>query len=173
MHQPHTIFARLSPALAAEFFTFLTTKEPKLYRATIETLAKQRKFRTVFVEKMPEAKRHAWMQDALGRAQNESVAAHLLQIWFVGGHSALLCDFLDALGIAHDANGTITQMPPAPDKAALQKAIDTVLAKYDPAIVAVYLHAFQALDDGGGWPPLDELLAEDARLALSPTAPAQ
>jgi len=166
MLKPHEILARLSPAFSDQFFNYLRTEEPKLYKATIETLAKQRKFRTVFIEQKQPPQRHAWMKEALGRAQNESVAAHLLQIFFVGGHSAVLCDFLDALGIKHDANGTIEQMPPAPDKAALLKAVDALLAKHDPALVVTYLHAFQALDEAGGWSTLDALLAEDPRLKL-------
>lgn len=166
MLQPHEIVARLSPTLVEQLFAFLHDKERKLYRATIETLAKQRNFRPVFIEKMPMPKRHAWMKDQLGRTTNAAVSAHLLQIWFVGGHANLLCDFLDALGIKHDDNGTIEQLPPAPEKAALRKAIDATLAKHDPMLVAAYLHAFQALDDTGGWASLEELLAEDERLKL-------
>lgn len=166
MFQPHEIVARMSPPVAEALFGFLHDKERKLYRATIDTLAKQRKFRPVFIEQMPKPKRHAWMKEALGRATNAAVSAHLLQIWFVGGHSQLLCDFLDSLGIAHDANGMIEEIPPAPEKAALRKAIDETMTKHDPAIVAVYLHSFQALDDGGGWTTLEELLGEDDRLKL-------
>lgn len=166
MPQPHEIVARLSPALTEQLFAFLHSKERKLYAATIDTVAKQRNFRPIFVERMPMPKRHAWMKDQLGRATNAAVAAQLLQIWFVGAHSALLCDFLDALGIKHDDNGTIEELPPPPDKAALRGAVDAILAKHDPEVVVAYLHAFQALDDAGGWPSLGELLAEDARLKL-------
>jgi hypothetical protein len=166
MLQPHEIAARISPALAEQLFAFMHDKERKLYRATVETLAKQRNLRGVFVERMPMPKRHQWMKEQIGRPANSSVAAHLFQIWFVGGHSDLLCDFLDALGIAHDENGTIEQLPPAPDKAAVKQAVDTVLAKHAPALVTAYLHAFQALDDAGGWPSLEELLGEDERLKL-------
>ena len=166
MLQPHEIIARLSPELSDQLFAFLREKERKLYKAAITTLAEQRKFRPVFIEQMEKAKRHAWMKEALGRAQNASVSAQLLQIWFVGGHADLLCDFLDAFGIKHDANGTIEELPPAPDKAAVRKAVGDVLAKHDPAIVVAYLHTFQALDDAGGWPSLEELLTEDERLKL-------
>lgn len=166
MLQPHEIISRLSPALVEQLFAFLYDKERKLYRATIESLAKQRNFRPVFVEKMPTPKRHAWMKEQFARPANAAVSAHVLQIWLVGGHADLLCDFLDALGIKHDENGTIEQLPPAPDKEAVRKAADTILAKHDPALVAAYLHTFQALDDAGGWPSLEELLAEDERLKL-------
>ncbi|MEI9893822.1 MAG: hypothetical protein WDN28_07945 [Chthoniobacter sp.] len=82
-------------------------------------------------------------------------------------HAKLLCDFLDGLGIAHDENGTIEAMPPAPTKEALIKAIDPPFRESTiPAVVAVYLHAFQALDENG-WPTLGELIAEDSRLQLA------
>ena len=166
MYKAHEIISRLSPSLADQFFAYIQKNEKKLYQATIDTLAKQRKFRPVFIEQKPPVQRHAWMKEALGRATNESVSAHLLQIWFVSGHSKLLCDFLDALGIAHDENGTVEQTPPAPEKAALRTAIDGLMEKHDPALVAVYMHAFQALDDSGGWRSLEEILGEDERLKL-------
>jgi hypothetical protein len=165
MPQTHEIFARMPPEVAAQLFTHLHDKEKALYKATIETLAKQRKLRPVFVERKPRDERFAWLREAIARKQNESVGAHLLQIWFVGAQSKLLCDFLDALGIKHDENGTIEELPPAPEKEALRKAVDECLAKHDPKVVAVYLHAFQALDEKG-WPTLGELLVEDSRLHL-------
>ena len=166
MLQPHEILARLNPELTNDLFAHLHGSERKLYQATIETLAKQRRFRPVFIERKQLAERNAWMKDALGRAANNAVAAHLLQIWFVGAHKDVLCDFLDALGISHDENGTIEQLPPPPAKEDLKKAVDTLIGKHSQGLVAAYLQTFQALDDSGGWPTLEELLAEDERLKL-------
>lgn len=166
MLTPHEIFARMPAPCAEQLFAFLHEKEKRLYKATIETLAKQRKLRGVFVERKPRPERHAWMRDALGRKVNDGVAAQLLQIWLVSAHSGMLCDFLDSLGIPHDENGTIEEVPAAPTQEKIKEAAETLLAKHDPGVVTVYLHAFQALDDGGGWPTLDALLAEDARFKL-------
>jgi len=165
MYQPHEIFAHLSAPVAEQLFGFLFEKEKPLYKATIDTLAKQRKLRAIFVERKPRPERHTWMREMIGKKVNDGVAAHLLQIWLVGAHAPLLCDFLDALGIAHDANGTIEEMPAAPEKAKLHGAIDTILGKHDAGVVVAYLHAFQALDEQG-WSTLEELLGEDARLKL-------
>ncbi len=167
MFKPHEIFARMPGETAIKLLAFVSEKEKPLYKATIESLAKQRKLRPVFVERKPRDERNAWLKEALGRKASEGVAAHLLQIWLIGAHKALLCDFLDALEIKHDENGTIDNLPDAPPKEKLQAAADTLLAKHDPRVVAVYLHAFQALDDKG-WPTLEELLAEDERLRLEP-----
>ncbi|MDB6172172.1 MAG: hypothetical protein JWL59_1483 [Chthoniobacteraceae bacterium] len=169
MPKPNEIFARMSPEVAADIFTFLTEKEKALYKATIDTLAKQRKLRPVFVERKPRPERNAWMQENLGKKQSEAVAAHLLQIWLVGAQSKLLCDFLDGFGIEHDENGTVDALPPAPAKADVARVVDSLLANHPAGVVAVYLHAFQAFDEHG-WPSLAELLAEDERLKLSPAA---
>lgn len=165
MLQPHEIFAQLSTPMSEQLFGFLFEKEKPLYKATIDTLSKQRKLRSIFVERKPRAERHAWMREVLGKKINDGVAAHLLQIWLVGAHAKLLCDFLDGLGIAHDENGTIEELPTAPEKAKLQAVIEDIFTKHDPVVVAVYLHAFQALDENG-WATLEELLGEDPRLKL-------
>ena len=169
MLKPHEIFAQMSPDLAGQIFAYLFEKEKPLYKATIESLAKQRKLRPVFVERKPRAERSAWLQETLARKSSEGIAAHVLQIWLVGAHAKLLCDFLDALGIAHDENGTIEALPPAPPKEKLVEAIEALRKSHDPAVVNVYLHAFQALDDHG-WSTLAELLATDERLQLKPAA---
>lgn len=164
---PHEIFSKMTPCVASQIFGFLFEKEKPLYKATIDTLAKKRNLRPIFVERKPRDERFAWLKDSLARAANDGVAAHLLQVWLIGTQSALLSDFLDALGIAHDENGTVEQLPPAPAKEQLTAAVDTLLAKHDAAVVTVYLHTFQALHEEGGWPTLAELLQEDARLTLA------
>lgn len=169
MLKPHEIFARMPPGVTAQLFSFLFEKEKPLYKATIDSLAKQRKLRPIFVERKPRDERHAWLKETLGKKASEGVAAHLLQIWLVGAHSRLLCDFLDGLGIAHDENGTIDELPAAPAKEDLARTVETLRGKHDPGVIAVYLHAFQALDENG-WPSLAELLAEDESLQLAPAS---
>lgn len=165
MHPTHEIFSLMPASVATQLFTHLADNEKPLMRATIDTLCKQRKLRPVFIERKPKAERFAWLREACGRKQNESVAAHLLQIWLVATQKQLLCDFLDGLGIAHDENGTVEEVPAAPEKAKLAEVVNSLLEKHDPAVVAVYLHAFLATSDAD-WTPLDELLSEDARLKL-------
>jgi hypothetical protein len=171
MFKPHEIFARMPAETATQLFAFVFDREKPLYKATIESLAKQRKLRPVFVERKPREERHAWMREAMGRKVSEGIAAHLLQIWLIGAHKGILCDFLDALEIPHDENGTIENLPEAPPKEKLQAAVDALLAKHDRHVVAVYLHAFQAFDEKG-WPTLEELLSEDERLRLEAGIPA-
>jgi hypothetical protein len=171
MLTPNEILAQMPAETAQQLFSYLLEKDKPLYKATIDSLAQQRKLRPVFIERKPRHERHTWMKEALGRKQNEGVAAHLLQIWLIGAHKQLLCDFLDTLGIAHDENGTIEELPPAPPKEALAAAVGKLLETHEPTVVAIYMHAFQALDNDG-WSTLEELLHEDARLRLGAAEPA-
>lgn len=163
----HEIFAQMPAESAADIFGYLHSEEKQLYKAAIDTLAKQRKLRPVFVERKPRPERFAWMQSALGRATNESVAAHILQIWLVGKHADLLCAFLDGLNIEHDENGTVENLPDAPPVEDLQRVVDDLTTRFDAKTVAIYLQAFQATHDEGGWPSLGQLLEGDARLQLT------
>jgi hypothetical protein len=169
---PNEIFARMPASTASAIFSHLFENEKPLYKNLIETLAKQRKLRPVFIERKPRPERYAWFKEALGRKVNESISAHLLQIWLVGQHSQLLCDFLDSFGIEHDENGTVSELPPSPSREEMERAINSLLEKHERDVVSVYLHAFQASDEKG-WPVLDEILQGDERLRLGDdTAPA-
>jgi hypothetical protein len=168
---PNDIFLQMPETTCSALLGEIYENEKPLYKNLIENLAKQRKLRPVFIERKPRVERFAWMKEALGRRQNEAIAANLLQIWLVSRHSPMLCDFLDSLGIKHDTNGTVEDIPPQPEKPALEAAVATLLEKYEPAIVAVYLHAFQALDQNG-WPLLDEIIAADPRLQFGAPASA-
>ena len=166
------IFQKLPASTVDGILTHLQGADRPTYRVAIQTLAAARKLRPVFVERKPRPERHAWMQGALARPQNEQISANLLQMWLMGSQAPMLCDFLDTLGIAHDEQGGIDTLPacPAPEK--LRAAVDALLAKYPADAVAVYLHSFQGMDIAG-WPPLAEILANDERLQLAPTpAPA-
>ncbi len=165
------IFASLSPATAEQVLAYLQETQKPTYRAAIQTLATQRRLRPVFIERKPRADRHAWLQHALGRPSGEQIAGNLLQMWLLGTQATMLCDFLDALGIAHDEHGGIDSLPACPPPEKLDAAIDALLAKYPAETVAIYLHCFLAMDIAG-WPPLAEKLEKDDRLRLPATAAA-
>ena len=162
----HEIFQRMSPELAAQIFTFLHAEQKPVYKAAIQGLANQRNLRSVFVERKPPAERFPWMQAALGRKLSDSLASHLLQAWLLGANKQMLCDFLDAMEIKHDDDGTVEDLPAAPPKEKIAAAATLLLEKYPAEAVAVYLHAFREMDSTVQWPPLDEILAEESRLKL-------
>src|SRR3954464_12487169 len=107
----HEIFQQMSPALAAQMFTFLQTEQKPVYKAAIQGLANQRNLRGVFVERKPPAERFPWMHAAFGRKISDSLASHVLQAWLLGANKEMLCDFLDALDIKHAEDGTVDEVP--------------------------------------------------------------
>ena len=146
-------------------------KEQKpVYKAAVQGLANQRNLRGVFIERKPPNERHPWMKSALSRPVSDTLATHLIQAWLLGANKAMLCDFLDALGIEHDEDGTVEELPAAPPKEKIAAAVDQLIGKYSPESVAIYLHAFRDMDSSVQWPPLNEILTEDQRLQLGSAA---
>jgi len=162
----HEIFQHMSPPLAVEILTYLQKEQTPVYKTVVQGLAQQRHLRPVFVERKPPPERYVWLQAALGRKVSDTFAAHLLQAWLLGARKPLLCDFLDALGIAHDEDGTVEELPGSPSKEKLREVVTELLIKYPAESVAVYLHAFHDMDSAVSWPPLGEVLAADDRLKL-------
>lgn len=163
----HEIFKNMSPALAAEIFIFLQRDQKPVYKAAIQGLANQRNLRGVFIERKPPTERHPWLQSALSRPVSDALASHLLQGWLLAAQKPMLNDFLDALEIAHEEDGTVEELPPCPPKEKIVAAVDNLLARYPAEAVTVYLHAFRDMDSAVQWPALDEILADDARLKLA------
>jgi hypothetical protein len=156
----------MSPALAAEIFVYLQKEQKPVYKAAIQGLANQRNLRGVFIERKPPHERHPWLQQALSRPISDALASHLIQGWLLGANKQMLNDFLDALGIAHEEDGTVEELPPCPPKEQLASAISALLQKYPAEAVAVYLHAFRDMDSTVQWPALNELLQETPQLQL-------
>ncbi len=76
----------------------------------------------------------------------------------------MLVDFMNALGITND-NGVVEDLPAAVDDTKLKSAIDALLAKYPPEAVAVYLNAFNEMNEAN-WENLKVALQSDSRLQL-------
>jgi hypothetical protein len=76
----------------------------------------------------------------------------------------MLVDFLNALGI-ENKDGVVDDLPASMDDAKLKSAIETLLVKHPPEVVAVYLNAFNDMNEAH-WANLKTLLESDARLQL-------
>ena len=146
-------------------FVFLLEHEKPVYKAMIQNIAARRKLRPIFIERKPKRERCLWLQQALSQKSFDDLAIQLFQIWLLGAHREMICDFLDLLGIKHDGKGVVDDLPPEPTREALTEALTKLLEKHAREIVAVYLHAFQAMDETG-WSTLDEILSSDPRVAL-------
>lgn len=160
----YELFERMSPALGAEILGWLQANQKPIYKTAIQGLAAQRNLRAVFIERKPLVERQKWMKAALSRKISATLGDHVIQAWLLGAHRAMLCEFLDALNIAHDEDGTVDQLPASPPAAQIAAAVEGLLAKYPAEQVGVYLQSFRSMDEASDWPSLRELLKTDIRL---------
>ncbi|MBU6411764.1 MAG: hypothetical protein KGR98_15375, partial [Verrucomicrobia bacterium] len=107
---------------------------------------------------------HAEMMASLSRPALEAAAGGLIRAWLVNKHKALLSDFLNALEIKNE-DGVAEDLPASMDDAKLKAAVETLLAKHPPEVAAVYLNAFNDMNQAH-WPNLKTLLESDPRLQL-------
>jgi hypothetical protein len=76
----------------------------------------------------------------------------------------MLVDFLNALEIPNE-EGVVEDLPKSVEDAKLKIAVDSLLSKHPAEAVAVYLNAFNAMNEAN-WPNLKTILEGDARLQL-------
>jgi hypothetical protein len=160
----HEIFGFMSPALAAEIVGQLHEADKEAYRSLVSTVAEARHVRPVFLERKPRPEQHKALVESLGRPRLEAVAITTLQNWLMKQQTAMLTEFLNALGIKHE-NGAVEDLPKEMADDKLKPAVEALLAKYPPEKVAVYLRAFNDLSQAN-WPNLAKMLDEDTRLQL-------
>jgi hypothetical protein len=161
----HELIGFMSPNLASEILEYAHASEKELYKATLAAVAQARKVRPLFLERQPRAERHKTMLTNLSRPSMEPAAGGLLRGWLLKKHTALLKDFLDALGVPHK-DGVVDDLPEAMDDAKLRSAVDTVLDKHPAEVVIVYLHAFYEMNEVR-WPNLKAMLENDSRLQFT------
>jgi hypothetical protein len=160
----HEILGFMSPTLAMEILTYAYESDKPLYRTVLAAVAEARKVRPVFLERQQRSQRHTTMLATLARPNLEVVTANLLRTWLLKKHSSLLAEFLNQLGIAHK-EGVVEELPSSMEDAKLAEAINALLAKHPPEVVAVYLNAFNEMNEVE-WPNLNAMLESDARLQL-------
>ena len=160
----HELFGFMSPALANDIITFTFENEKPTYRATLNAVAESRHVRGVFLERQPKAQRHAAMVSSLAKPNLEMAAGNLIRIWLLKKYKGMLVDFLNALEIKNE-DGVVENLPETMDDARLKGAVDILLSKYPPEAVAVYLNAFNDMNEAN-WANLKALLEGDTRLQL-------
>ncbi len=164
MLKSHELFGFMSPALANEILNFTFESEKPTYRAVLQAVAEAKKLRPVFLERQSRVERNATILSSLARPNGDVAAATLLRTWLVKKHTGMLVDFLNALEIPNE-EGVVEDLPKSVEDAKLKIAVDTLLAKHPAEAVAVYLNAFNAMNEAN-WPNLKTILEGDTRLQL-------
>lgn len=160
----HELIGFVSPGLANEILAFAYEADKPTYKAALTAVAQARHLRPVFLERQPREQRHITMLTTLTRPALDLTAGTLIRTWLMKQHKAMLEDFLNALGIEHK-DGVVDNLPPTMDDAKLQSAVDLLLAKHPPEVVAVYLNAFNDMNESN-WTNLKTMLESDTRLQL-------
>ena len=160
----HELFGFMSPALSGEILSFAFETDKPTYRATLTAVADARKVRPVFLERQPRDQRHATMLSVLTRPAMELAASNLIRNWLVKKQNAMLVQYLDSLGVTHK-EGVVDDLPKTMDDEKLKAAVEGLLGKFPHEAVAVYLLAFNDMNEAN-WPNLKTLLETDPRLQL-------
>src|SRR6185295_404816 len=164
MLKSHELLGFMSPTLANDIIAFTFESDKPTYKAALQAVANARHLRPVFLERQPKPQRNATMLATLTRPNLDLAAGTLIRAWLVKKHQAMLMDFLNALGI-ENKEGVVDDLPETMDDAKLKAAVDALLAKHPPEAVAVYLNAFNDMNQAN-WANLKAMLEADTRLQL-------
>jgi hypothetical protein len=159
----HFFWSQISPPRAHEILLSAQETNKKLYRTAVDVMSPNIGLRPHRVLEMPKVERHAVFAQMLARPQLEALSFNLISHWLIENHSDLLALWLDTLKIPHDGRGCANSFPPCPDEAVLREGMKTLLDKYEPELVSMYLHAFNEIDEVH-WQKLQDLLAHEPRL---------
>jgi hypothetical protein len=154
----------MSPALANDILNFAYESDKPTYKATLNGVATALRVRPVYLERQPRPQRHASMISILTKPALETAAGTLLRTWLVKQQRPMLVDFLNALEIKNE-NGVVDELPKEIDDAKLKSAVEALLAKHPHEAAAVYLNAFNDMNEAN-WANLKTMLETDKRLQL-------
>jgi len=154
----------MSPVLATDILTFTLETDKPMYRTVLSGVAEARRVRPIFLERKSKTERHSLMLATLSKPSMDAVSANLLRTWLLKKYKDMLVDFLDALGITHK-DGVVEELPGEMADDKLRSAVDVLLGKYPQEVVAVYLNAFNDMNEVE-WPNLKAMLTTDSRLQL-------
>lgn len=163
----YEIYQTVDPSLVEEMLKWVREEERDLYKTTLGSLASNRKLRPVFVQKKSAPEQAAWMHKTLKLRTSDMIGEHLFQVWLMQGQQDLLTTFCEGMEIEHDGKGTVTgALPEEIDQAKLTATVETLVGKFDPKLVALYLYVFN-LQTPNGWSAVSSVLEADKRLKLA------
>jgi len=161
----YEIFHKADEETANAILLWMREEERNVYRSAISSLAQIRKLRPQFVSQQPVVQQFKWLKTQLGLRSAAAVADNLLQIWLIRKYTPMLVQFLNALGIEHNGEGIVDELPQDLDSEKLLVAVDDLFSRFPQGIVSVYLQMFQAQRQGG-FAALDSLLQSHPKVNI-------
>ena len=152
------IFQQADEETISNILDWMRNQERAIYRAAVRELGALKKLR-------PLQEQFSFIKKMLSWKPSNEIGDHLLQVWLLRKHQDMLITFLNTLGIPHDGNGIVNELPETLDKEKLAKAVDELFEKYPAGVASVYLQMFQ-LQTEDGWEELAEVLANDPRVTI-------
>jgi hypothetical protein len=160
------LILRVPPALSETILAHTQATDPDIFSAAMQIVSATLKFRPAIWKTWPKARQREWLWTNLRQARFATTAREILQEWFFGQRAAMLNEFLDSFGIAHDEHGHVEgDLPETFDTEKVRATVETLLQKFNPEEVALYLHLFQH-GRANGWTSIATILSTDARLGL-------
>ncbi|MDA7672839.1 hypothetical protein N8615_00425 [Verrucomicrobiales bacterium] len=166
----YEIFKESSDDLGISIFQYLRDEQKEVYQASLASLTQNRRLRPVFIQRKPVAQQIVWLLKNVQLKGSNEIAEHVLQLWLMKAHQAVLVEFLDGNGIEHDGEGAADDLPDDLDAKKLKTTVEKLLADHDSEVIRAYLHTFnlQSLD---GFDALNALITETPELQFGePTA---
>jgi hypothetical protein len=165
--QAHELFQKLKPSIVTDMLMWMRETDRSLYKTALGSLASSRRLRLPFLQKKPVTEQISWIHKTLALKSSDTIAEHLLQVYFMQGQEKMLVTFCDSLDIPHNGKGQVEgELPENLDAGKLKTAVDALLEQNDPALVTLYLRTFN-LQTPEGWTALADTLESDERLKLS------
>ncbi len=156
----YQVFARMTPERAHALLEGLRKEAPAIYSQALGAASVWLKARPQFVMKQRPPQRAKLVRQALSRVATNVVAEEVLAAYFLQVKKALLIEWLDGLGLAHDEGALEADAPPEPARDALEKAVVAFRKPEEAEDRELLLHAFAA-QSAIDWPELERLLGSE------------
>ena len=153
----HQVFAAMSPERAVSFMATLREHAPLAFAQALAVASAAMRARPAFLAKRPLEKQAEAARRAFARVSAADAAEQILATYFLECRTALLEEWLDAVGLDHDKGVLTDDSPEAPDAGKLRAAVEAFRSGDDPEEREILLRAFAA-QSAIDWPELDALL---------------
>jgi hypothetical protein len=153
----HQVFAAMSPERAVALMEALREQAPLAFAQALAVASAAMRARPRYLASRPLEKQAEAARRAFARVSSVDAAEQILATYFLECRTALLEEWLDALGLAHEKGVLEDDDPKAPDAGTLQEAVARFRKGDDAEERELLLRAFAA-QSAIDWPDLDALL---------------